>query len=289
MNSSIVYFTEEISSESLLNIYKVLNFHPIGKVGFKISTGEPPHSNYLRPELLKDIVQYENGTIVECNTAYKGRRSATESHIQVIKEHGFDKIGPVDILDEFGDHPLDVENGYHFYFNLVGTKFYGYDAYVVISHFKGHEMAGFGGALKNISIGFASAHGKKLIHNIGRNLPELLPASDEFLECMADACESIIHSNVGRNIVYINVMNNISIDCDCNGHPAEPKIPDIGIAASYDPVALDRFCLNKIYEIGSPMADDFLNRLHKQNGEYLLDCCEKLGVGNQSYDELILQ
>ena len=285
---SEIYFTTDISSQGLLNIYKMLDFHPKEKVGFKISTGEPPHSNYLRPELLKDLIQYENGTIVECNTAYKGARSETESHIQVIKDHGFDKICDVDILDEYGECPLYVDNGYRLSFNLVGSKFYDYDSYVIVSHFKGHEMAGFGGALKNISIGFASSHGKKLIHNIGRNLPELLPASDEFLECMADACESIVYSNIGRSIVYINVMNNISIDCDCNGNPAEPRIPDIGIAASYDPVALDRFCLDKIYEVGSPMADDFLTRLHLQNGEYLLDCCEQLGVGTNEYDLIIV-
>lgn len=282
--SSIVYFTSEITSDSLLEIYEKLDFNidTHSNVAMKISTGEPPHSNYLRPEFLEKLVDYTNSTIVECNTAYRGERSDTRSHENVIRSHGFDTIAYVDILDSDGEIILPTSELYHYLQeNVVGSHMLDYESMIVVSHFKGHQMAGYGGALKNISIGLASSRGKALIHTAGNSDSDIEGPTDKFLKSMADACSSIMMHYQGR-IVFINVMNNLSIDCDCNGHPEEPKIADIGILASYDPVALDAACLDLIYQADGN--EDFLQRLDSLRGQDLLGYCEDLGVGTTAYE-----
>lgn len=279
----IVYFTKDITPESLLNIYKKLNFKPTGKVGLKISTGEPPKSNYLRPELLKDLVRELNATIVECNTAYGGRRNDTKMHMAVAKEHGFTDITNVDILDGEADMAIPVKNGIILKENFVGTHFKNYGSYVVVSHFKGHQMAGFGGAIKNISIGFGSSMGKNLIHSGGKSRVSIWGGDqNEFCEAMADAGKSVSdYMNNGKNITYINVMNRISIDCDCNGNPAEPDIHDIGILASNDPVALDQACIDIVNMAKGNKT--LLTRIKNRNGLHTLESAEKIGLGKRNY------
>ena len=242
----IVYMTTDISSESLVKIYEALNWNPEGNVAVKISTGEPPASNYLDPNLIADLVQQVDGTIVENNTAYGGARSSTAMHYQVAEEHGFTAIADVDILDEEGSTSLPVENGKHLAENLVGSHFDQYDSYLVLSHFKGHSMAGYGGAIKNISIGLASSEGKTIIHTANNGGSMWSADQNSFLESMAEAAKSVTDT-LEDNIVYINVMNRLSVDCDCDGNPAEPDMHDIGILASTDPVALDQACIDFVY------------------------------------------
>lgn len=291
MRSNQVLFTRKINSQSLLKLTSnLIDVRYIGRlfnVGVKISTGEPPRSNYLKPELLKDVVQMIDGTIVECNTAYEGARSNTFSHQNVIKQHGFNSIANVEILDGgIKDDVISTGNSYfHISENYVGGHMKEYDYMLVISHFKGHQMAGFGGALKNISIGLASAKGKSYIHSAGSSFEPL--SGDEnydthaFLESMADACSSILNYYQDR-ILFVNVMNHISIDCDCNGNPAMPEVADIGIAASFDPVALDTFCLDMVF--GSTGCQSFIDRVQSLDGFHLLHCCEDLGLGTMNYD-----
>lgn len=282
---AVVYFTRDISSQGLVKVYEALNFNAKGKTGIKISTGEPPKSNYLRPELLKGIVDKTHGTIVEDNTAYGGARADSASHWKVIKEHGFLDIAPVDILDEEGSMALPVKNGRWLKENLVGSHFKNYDSYVVVSHFKGHAMAGFGGALKNISIGFGSAEGKALIHSAGKyhslqgvNFMEL--AQDPFLESMAEADESVVNARKG-NIAFVNVLNRLSVDCDCDGNPAEPDIHDIGILASTDPVAIDQASLDLI--AGAPGSGELVKRIFMRDGTHTVEAAKDLGVGTKDY------
>lgn len=279
-----VYMTTDISPEGLMAAYKALNWTPEGKVAVKLSTGEPPNSNYLKPELIKDLVQSVNGTIVECNTAYGGSRSETAMHLQVAKDHGFTDIAAVDILDADGSMSLPVEGGTHLKENLVGAHFANYNSYLVLSHFKGHQMAGFGGALKNISIGLGSKEGKSLIHTAGKSHTSPWGGDqDDFLESMGDAGKSVSDSlGNGKNIVYINVMNRISVDCDCNGNPAEPDIHDIGILASTDPVALDQACIDLVYKAEGREA--LVNRIESRNGLHVLESGEKIGLGSRTYE-----
>ena len=282
----MVYFTRNISSKGLLNVFKALHWDKYrnGSTAVKISTGEPPKSNYLRPELIKDLVQLVNGTIVECNTAYDGARSDTSKHYLVAKAHGFNDIADVKIQDEDGELELPVEGGTYLKYNLVGKAFPDYDNYLVISHFKGHQMAGYGGALKNISIGLASSRGKKLLHTRNPDSNTIMGKQDEFLARMAEAAWSVSeYLDHGKNITYINVMNNLSIDCDCNGHPHRPEIPDIGILASNDPVALDSACIDLIYANRKNGATSFINRLESKKGADILDYAEKLGLGSKGY------
>lgn len=281
----VVYFTKDISSQGLVNVYDKLGFNPKGKVGIKISTGEPPRSNYLRPELLKGIVDKTHATIVEDNVAYGGPRSQTATHEQVIKEHGFTSIAPVDILDADGSVPLPVKNGRWLKQDYVGTHFNNYDDYIVISHFKGHAMAGFGGALKNISIGFASSMGKALIHTHGeqRNVAGIdwfALAQDPFLESMADADQAVMNAKKDH-IVFINVLNRLSVDCDCDGNPAEPDIHDIGILASTDPVAIDQASLDLV--AGKPGSEELVKRVFMRDGTHLLETAKNEGVGSKAY------
>ena len=235
----VVYMTRAVTPEGLMAVYQALQWEPQGRVAVKLSTGEPPASNYLRPELIAGLVQSLDGTIVECNTAYGGSRAETAMHYQVAEDHGFTATADFQILDEDGSMTLPVQGGTRLSENYVGAAFEDYDSYLVLSHFKGHSMAGYGGAIKNISIGLGSSEGKAWIHSAGSSLTNPWGGDqDAFLESMAEAGKSV-SDYLGDQIVYINVMNRLSVDCDCDGNPAEPDMHDIGILASTDPVALD--------------------------------------------------
>lgn len=280
----VVYFTSNISSEGLMAVYKALEWEPTGKVAVKLSTGEPPASNYLDPELIKDLVQSVDGTIVECNTAYGGSRTETAMHMQVAKDHGFTAIAQVDILDADGSMELPVEGGTRLEKNLVGAHFGAYDSYVVLSHFKGHAMAGFGGAIKNISIGLGSREGKCLIHTAGQsNTSPWGGDQTGFTESMAEAGKSVSdYLGNGERIIYINVLNNISIDCDCDGNPAEPDIHDIGIVASLDPVAADQACIDLAF--AAEGSEALQNRVNSREGLHTLEHAEAIGLGTRTYE-----
>ena len=281
----VVYFTSDITPEGLVAVYEKLGWKPEGKVAVKLSTGEPPASNYLRPELIKDLVQSVNGTIVECNTAYGGSRAQTEMHYQVAKDHGFTDIADFQIQDENGSMTLTVEGGSVLTENYVGAAFDDYENYLILSHFKGHAMAGYGGAIKNISIGLGSAEGKSWIHSGGTSKTNPWGGEqDKFLEAMAEAGKSVSdHLGNGERIVYINVMNRLSIDCDCDGNPHEPDMHDIGILASYDPVALDQACLDLVYEQKDGDGASLVNRIESRNGLHTLEHAEEIGLGSRAY------
>lgn len=287
---SKVYFTKEITPQALVKIYKALGKEAKGRVAVKISTGEAGGHNYLKPELIKDLVKTVNGTIVECNTAYAGSRNTTAAHLKVAKDHGFTAIAGVDIMDADGDMKIPVRDTTHIKYNIVGSHLKNYNFMVNLAHFKGHAMGGFGGVLKNQSIGVASANGKAYIHTAGKlqSTEELwsnLPAQDYFLESMASSAQAVADYFKG-NIVYINVMNNMSVDCDCDSHPAEPVLKDMGIMASLDPVALDKACLDKVFAHTSTPGDDskpLIQRINRQHGTYIVDYAEKIGVGSRNY------
>jgi uncharacterized Fe-S center protein len=278
---STVYFTSDISPAGLMAVYNALGQRPGGKVAVKISTGEPPNSNYLRPDLIKDLVQSVNGTIVESNTAYGGRRANTAYHKQVARDHGFTAIANVDILDENGSISLPVLGGTRLKENFVGANFKNYDYYIVLSHFKGHSMAGLGGAIKNISIGIASSEGKSWIHSAGRSKSGISGNQDAFLDSMAEAGKSVVDSLHG-NILYINVMNRLSVDCDCNGRPAAPDRHDIGILSSLDPVALDQACVDLVY--AAPDGRSLIQRMEARNGIRTIDHGAAIGLGSKTYE-----
>lgn len=283
-----VYFTKEITPESLIKIYEAVNKELKGNVAVKISTGEPGGHNFLSPNLIKDLVNKLNGTIVECNTAYAGRRNTTEEHYKAIKEHGFMDIAKVDIMDEEGDMAIPVSNGIRLKENYVGNHLANYDSMLMLSHFKGHQMGGFGGALKNMSIGVASASGKAWIHTAGKTkqtneLWANVAKQDHFLEAMAEADKSVIDYMKG-NIVYINIINNLSIDCDCNSNPEEPCMADIGIAASVDPVAVDKACLDFIYNSKDSGKEKLIKRIEEMHGIHTIEHAEKIGIGSTNYE-----
>lgn len=288
MEKSKVYFTKEISPESLIKIYEKVGKELSGNVAVKISTGEPGGHNFLNPNLIKNLVNKLNGTIVECNTAYAGRRNSTEEHWKAIKEHGFLDIAKVDIMDEEGDMAIPVRNGLHLKENYVGAHLANYDSMLMLSHFKGHAMGGFGGALKNMSIGVASSRGKTWIHTAGKTkkpaeLWSNLPEQDYFLESMAEADESVI-DYMKENIVYINVINNISIDCDCDSNPEPPCMKDIGITASLDPVAIDKACLDFVYNSKDEGKQRLINRIEEKHGIRTVEHAEELGIGTTDYE-----
>ncbi len=279
-----VFFTEEITAESLNKIYDALGVPLKGKVAVKISTGEPGGHNFLQPALIKGLVNRLNGTIVECNTAYSGRRNTTEEHWKAIKEHGFLDMAPCDIMDEEGEISLPVIGGKHLEENFVGANFQNYDSMLVLSHFKGHAMGGFGGALKNVSIGIASSHGKAHIHGVG--VPENIWTADHdsFLECMADADKAVLDYMGRRNIVYINVANRLSVDCDCDSHPHEPEMGDLGIFASLDPVAVDQACVDAVYQSPDPGKAALIERMESRNGIHTIETAVELGLGVREYE-----
>lgn len=281
----IVYMTKDITPEGLMNAYLALEWMPGENTAVKLSTGEPPASNYLSPELIQDVVQYVDGTIVECNTAYYGSRSSTARHYQVAEDHGFTAIADFQILDENGSMTLPVEGGSVLTENYVGAAFTDYDSYLVLSHFKGHAMAGFGGAIKNISIGLGSSEGKSWIHSGGTSKTGSNGEQDKFLEAMAEAGKSV-NDYLGENIAYINVMNRLSVDCDCNGRPAEPDMHDIGILSSTDPLALDQACIDLVYSAEDGMS--LIRRIESRNGLHTLEHAEEIGLGSREYQLVIL-
>lgn len=275
----VVFMTTDISADSLMAVYEALNASPSGNIAVKLSTGEPG-SNYLRTDLIGDLVQSLDAAIVECNTAYGGSRSNTAMHYQVAEDHGYTAIAEVDIMDEDGSMTLPVTGGSNLTENYVGSHFADYDYFVVLSHFKGHAMAGYGGAIKNISIGIASSEGKNHIHTAGQGGSMWSAPQDPFLESMAEAGKSVVDALDG-NILYINVMNRLSVDCDCDGNPAEPDMHDIGILASYDPVALDQACLDLVY--AAEDGQSLVNRIESRNGIHTVEHAEEIGLGSRSY------
>ena len=283
--SSKVFFTKDISPEGLMAIYNKLGREATGKVGVKLSTGEAGNTHYLSPDLIKELVQKVNGTIIEGNTAYGGSRSATAMHMQVAEDHGFTKIAKVDILDSEGEVSLPVTGGKHLKKDVVGSHFKNYDFVLVLTHFKGHAMGGFGGALKNISIGFASPRGKVIIHTAGTKESGSIWYDDQdaFLESMAEAAKAVSDSlDNGKKIMYISVMNHLSVDCDCDGNPAKPDMHDIGILGSLDPVALDQACVDLVYK--APDGNSLIKRMESRHGIHTVEHAAEIGLGNREYD-----
>ena len=291
---SKVYFTKEISSDALIKIYEALGKKLDGKVAVKMHSGEAGNKNYLRPEFVKDLVNHVNGTVVECNTAYAGARNTTEKHRELIKEHEWEKYFPFDLMDAEGpDMELDVPNGKILKKNYAGKNLANYDSLLILSHFKGHAMGGYGGALKQLSIGCASSAGKTLIHTAGvtddqKVLFDNLPEQEHFLEAMADAAESVVNYFKG-NAVYINVMKNISVDCDCDGNASAPCMKDIGILASLDPVAIDQACLDLVYNSEDPGKDKLIERIESRHGVHTIEAAADLGVGSREYELITLE
>lgn len=279
---SKVYFTREISSEKLLEIYKKLGVELKGKVAVKVNSGEKGNQNYLKPLFYKDIIDYVNGTVVECNTAYDGARNTSEKHLKLLEEHEWSKYYNVDLLDKDAELELPVKEGKHLKINYVGKNIEDYDSMLVLSHFKGHPMGGFGGALKNISIGLASSHGKANIHGAGKPEEIWTADHDSFLESMAEADKTIM--DYEKNIVFINVMANMSVDCDCCAVAEDPCMKDIGILASTDPVALDQACIDLVYNSTDPGKDHLIERIESRNGTHTIEEAEKLKVGTRNYD-----
>lgn len=287
MEKAKVYFTKEITPESLIRIYEALGRELHGKTAVKISTGEPGGHNFLKPELIGPLVKKLEGTIVECNTAYEGRRNTSEAHWQTFKDHGFAAIAPCDLMDEEGELVLPVQNGKQLKENYVGSHLARYDSMLVLSHFKGHAMGGFGGALKNVAIGIASSAGKTYIHTAGKtndvdSIWNNIAPQDDFLESMGEACKAVF-DYAGDDILFINVANNLSVDCDCDGDPEAPKMGDIGILASLDPVALDRACVDLVVNSEDPGKADLIERMESRHATHLLDYSEQLGLGSQKY------
>ena len=289
MEKSKVYFINEITPENIIKAYNAIGKKLEGNVAVKMHSGEKGNKNYLRPEFVKDVINYVSGTVVECNTAYEGARNSTEKHLELIKEHEWEKYFPFDLLDREGpDMELDIPSGKVLKKNYVGKDLAKYDSLLVLSHFKGHAMGGYGGALKQLSIGCASSAGKTLIHTAGKETDQTklwdnLPEQDKFLEAMADAASSIVDYFKG-NAVYINVMKNISVDCDCDGNASDPCMQDIGILASLDPVAIDQACLDLVYNSNDPGRDKLIERIESRHGVHTIEAAYDLGVGNREYE-----
>lgn len=283
MEASKVYFTKEITPEAVLKLYDVLGVELPGKVAVKVHSGEVGNQNFIRPDFWKPMVEKVNGTIVECNTAYDGKRNHTKDHWETMKLHGWTEIADVDIMDEEGELELPIPNGKKIQKNFVGDHIKNYDSLLVLTHFKGHPMGGFGGSLKNISIGLASSHGKAYIHGVG--VPENFWEADHdsFLESMADAAQSIA-TYFGKKIAYINVMKNMSVDCDCCAVAEDPKMADIGILASLDPVALDQACVDLVYQSDDPGKKHLIERMESRNGIHTVEAAAELGYGSRKYE-----
>ena len=289
MEKSKVYFIKDITPENIIKAYEAVGKKLGGKVAVKMHSGEQGNQNYLRPEFVKDMVHHVNGTVVECNTAYEGARNSTEKHRELIKEHEWEKYFPFDLMDAEGpDMELDIPNGKILKKNYVGKNLANYDSLLVLSHFKGHAMGGYGGALKQLSIGCASSAGKTLIHTAGVTNDQTklfgnLPEQDRFLEAMADAASSVVDYFKG-NAIYINVMKNISVDCDCDGNASAPCMKDIGVLASLDPVAVDQACLDLVYNSNDSGRDKLIERIESRHGVHTIEAAYDLGVGNCEYE-----
>ena len=279
-----MYFSREITPEKVLQLYKLAGRNLPGKVAVKVHSGEKGNQNFLRPDFWKPIIEYVSGVVVECNTAYDGARNTTRKHRQLITEHGWDRYFPVDLLDAEGpDLELEVPNGKVIRKNFVGKDIANYDSMLVLSHFKGHPMGGYGGALKQLSIGVASSYGKAYIHGAG--IPENIWTAnhDAFLEAMADAAGSVVDYFKG-NMVYVNVMKNMSVDCDCCAVAEDPCIADIGVLVSTDPIAIDQACLDLVYACADPGKDHLLERIESRNGVHTIEAAAALGYGTREYE-----
>ncbi len=287
MAKSKVYFTKTLTSEAVVQLYEALGISLPGKVAVKLHSGEVGNQNFIRPPFFKPVIDLVKGTIVECNTAYEGKRDTTKAHWETMKLHGWTEIAPVDIMDEEGELELSIDGGKKIHKNYVGNHLSNYDSMLVLSHFKGHPMGGFGGALKNISIGIASSHGKAYIHGVG--VPEDFWNSDHdsFLESMADAAKSIVEYFDGK-MAFINIMRNMSVDCDCCAVAEDPKIGDIGILASLDPIALDQACLDLVYSSNDPGKDHLIERIESRNGIHTVEAAAELGFGSRDYELITL-
>lgn len=284
MEKAKVYFTKNITPDNMIKMYEAVGKKLEGKIAVKVHSGEEGNKNYLRPEFMKPIVEYVNGTIVECNTAYEGQRDTTEKHIKLLKNHGWSEYFNVDLMDAEGpDLEIEIPNGTVIKKNFLGKNIKNYDSMLVLSHFKGHPMGGYGGALKQLSIGVASSFGKAYIHGAGN--PEEIWTSDhdKFLESMADSASSVVEYFKG-NIVYINVMCNMSVDCDCCEKAEDPCIKDIGILASLDPVAIDEACIDLVKNSNDPGKEHFLERVNSRNGTHTIDVAAELGIGTKEYE-----
>lgn len=283
---SKVYFIKEITPDNIIKIYQALEKELPGKVAVKVHSGEQGNQNYLKPEFLKPMIDYVKGTVVECNTAYEGARNTTEKHKELMASHGWSKIFNVDILDsDEPDMELEIPNGKIIQKDFVGNHIKNYDSCLVLSHFKGHPMGGYGGALKQLSIGFASSYGKAYIHGAG--VPENFWEADhdKFLESMADAASAVHHYFKG-NICYINIMCNMSVDCDCCAKAEDPCMKDIGILASTDPIALDQACIDLVYHSNDPGRDHLVERIESRNGCHTIDASAALGFGTKEYEKI---
>jgi hypothetical protein len=283
MEKAKVYFHPEIDSQGVIALYDAVCLSLPGKVAVKVHSGEVGNQNFIRPDFWQPMIERVKGTIVECNTAYGGKRDTTEDHMETMKLHGWTEVAPVDIMDSEGELELPVEGGKRIQVNYVGSHLKNYDSMLVLSHFKGHPMGGFGGALKNISIGIASSHGKAYIHGAG--VPEEIWTADHdsFLESMADAAKSVV-TFFGGKMVFINVMRNMSVDCDCCAVAEDPKIGDIGMLASLDPIALDQACLDLVYASDDPGKGDLIERIESRNGIHTVEAAAELGFGSRAYE-----
>lgn len=304
MNKAQVYYTPEISPGNLVKLYEALGVNVSGKVGIKLSFGEPGNPNYLKPDLIKDLVHKVNGTLIEANTAYGGGRGETAAHLAVAKDHGFADLAPIDILDAEGEMEIPIKNGKNITVDIVGKNLANYDYIINLAHFKGHGVAGFGGVLKNQAIGIASVAGKAYIHTAGLTKDakklmqcwsptppadiDIVAIQDNFLESMAEAAQAVedyLRTRTGHQnpILYINIMNNLSRDCDCDAEPETPLLPDMGMMASLDPVALDQASVDLIYQSEAAGRDAFVERIETQNAQHILEYAEKIGLGTRGY------
>jgi hypothetical protein len=282
VNGSTVYMTTNISASGLMKVYQAPNHKPNGRVAVKISSGEPGGHNFLSPDLIAPLVNEVHGTIVECNTAYGGGRADTVSHLRALEDHGFTAIAAVDVMDVDGTMSLPIVGGKHLSEDIIGSHFANYDFVVNLAHFKGHAMGGFGGVIKNMSIGIASSMGKSLIHSAGKETTGfgMNTPKDDFLESMAEAAKGVA-DHLGENILYINVMNKLSVDCDCDSHPADPTMKEIGILASLDPVALDQACVDLV--CAAPDGKDLIERMESRHAIHTLEHAETIGLGSRKY------
>ena len=295
MEKAKVYFTSRITPQSLVDIYDRLGVNLEGNVGIKVSTGEKGSKNYLKPELIGLLVKKLNGTIIECNTAYPGKRNTVKEHLKVVEEHGFTSIASVDIMDSEGEFKIPVNAGCHLKYDIVGSHLSRYDSMLNLSHVKGHAMGGYGAALKNQSIGVASRNGKAYIHSCGKTESPMKCwmvkyEQKDFIESMAEAATAVrdYFINNGKKIVYINIMNAMSVDCDCDSHQGDPVMADIGIAASLDPVAVDQACIDMIWSSTDPGSNLLKERVDRQEGRHILEYSESLGLGTRDYELIII-
>ena len=289
MSKSKVYYCREVTPQKLVDMYKKLGKELKGNVAVKVHSGEEGNQNYLKPEFMKPMIDYVDGTVVECNTAYSGERNTTDKHLKTIEKHGWSKMFNFDLMDEEGpDLVLPVKDGKHLKENYVGKNMKNYDSMLVISHFKGHPMGGYGGALKQLSIGCASSEGKSWIHSAGTNKDQYsvwnnLPPQNDFLESMAEAASSVVDYFKG-NMVFINVMANMSVDCDCCAVAEDPCMEDMGLLISTDPVAIDQACIDIVTNSDDPGKEHFLERVNSRNGIHTIEEANRLKVGSKDYE-----